>query len=929
MCVRAAGRVVTVVEGDLDHALRPRRYRSTESLQRQHDVRIYAAVVPGSGTLTLLFTDLVGSTESLVALGEDRYDSVRDEHDALVGGAIAAHRGEIVKSTGDGYMATFRWAADAVGAAAEIQRLVARRNEGSEVELGVRIGISAGHVTERAGDFHGLPAIEAARLCAAATAGQILASESVRSLVGSRGGHDFVALGEVDLKGLPPLATVAVRWCDDAPVFGPAGGRKGNLPASLDRFIGRQYDIDAIRALLREHRLVTLTGPGGSGKTRLALEVARSIGTEHADGVWLVEFAAIDDEDLIAEATMATLGLRGSDAPARDVLRSYLASRDTLLVVDNCEHVLGSAAALTSELLAASPLMHVVATSREPLRVPGEAEYSVEGLGREEAVELFAVRIPGQSQIDDPDAIERICASLEGIPLAIELAAAKLRVLSAAQLADRLDDQLAVLARGRRTAPERQRTLRATLDWSYDLLDEEERAVFRRLGIFAGGFRPDAAEHVVADDQIPRSRVIDLLEQLVERSLVTRVPGGSGARFRLLEPVRQYAAERLGDAGERNALAERHLDWVRHFARRVYREFFVAQRESSVRIGEEHPNICQALGFAIANRDGIAAAKIIDAVGGPWYFTGQPDGRLWCERVLAAVPADAPAVTRAGALVATAILLQGALQYDAARRLLLDARDLYRSAKNVRAEAWTLIWLGRDAMFHAPGSAEARTLFEEALSRFRESDFPAGAGWALALLAEVALDADDYHLARRRAEEAVRLGRSTHIGQFVGEGLRVLAVLDSGAGHFDSADRRVAEMISIYNASGDRNMLLRALAWAAEVAASRGDVARAASHLATGAQLAREMPSAEPTLRLIESAAYVAYMDGHPGDAAVLFGARLGLSPLTLPKPLRPILEALEEQELREEIAAGAKLNVDEALERAVEVVIPRPSGPA
>jgi hypothetical protein len=209
-------------------------------------------------------------------------------------------------------------------------------------------------------------------------------------------------------------------------------------------------------------------------------------------------------------------------------------------------------------------------------------------------------------------------------------------------------------------------------------------------------------------------------------------------------------------------------DWIALAARSP----FFAQRESTVRISEEHPNVCQALEFAIGNRDGVTAAKIIDALGYPWYTTGQPDGRVWCERVLAAVPADAPALTRAGALVATAIMVQGALQYDAARSLLLEARELYRSANNVLGEAVAITFLGRDASFRAPGSAEARTLFEEALSRYRESDVPAGAGWCLGLLAFEALIAEDHDLARRRAEEAVQLGRSAHSGQVVGEGLR-------------------------------------------------------------------------------------------------------------------------------------------------------------
>jgi predicted ATPase/class 3 adenylate cyclase len=881
----------------------------------------YAVFVAGAGTVTLLFTDLVGSTELLVALGEDRYDSVRDEHEMLVAGTIAEHHGEIVKSTGDGYMGAFARAGDAVGAAAEIQRLIAKRNEDSEVVLGIRIGISAGDVTTRAGDYEGVTAVEAARLCAAATGGQVLASETVRSLVGSRGGYDFVALGEVDLKGLPPLATAAVRWGDDAPVFAPSGDAKGNLPASLDRFVGRERDLVAIRALLAKGRLITLTGPGGSGKTRLALEAVRAVGAERRDGVWLVDLAPVDDEKLIAGATMAALGLRAGHAPARDELRSHLARRDTLLLLDNCEHVLDGVARLVTDLLGACPRMRVLATSRQPLGVPGEAEYPVQGLEREEAVALFAERVPGQRRIDNPHAIERICAALEGSPLAIELAAAKLRVLSPAELADRLNDQLGVLARGRRTAPERQRTLRATLDWSYDLLDGDERTVFRRLGIFAGSFTPGAAEQVVADDQMSGARVIDLLEQLVERSLLTMVPGASHARFRLLEPVRQYAAERLGEAGERDALAQCHLDWVMRFAGEALVEFFASQRESTVRISQEHPNVCQALEFTIAHGDSTSAATIIEALGYPWFTAGQPDGRLWCERVLAVVSADAPALTRAGVLVATGAMRQGALQYDAGRELLLEARDLYRSAKDVLGEALTLTWLGRDAFFRSHASTEAQTLFEEALSRYREKDFPAGAGWCLTFLAQVALAGDDDDLARQRAEEAVHLGRTTHIGQIVGEGLHVLAMLDSRAGEFETADRRLAEMIAISEAAGDRLHHLLGHASATEVAAAHGDVARAASHLAAGSELARELPSSEATLEFILSAAYVAYLDGRADDAAVLFGARLGLSPLTIPKRFRPIVEALEKQGLREDINAGKNLNADKALERVADLV--------
>jgi predicted ATPase/class 3 adenylate cyclase len=874
-------------------------------------------VVAGVDTLTLLFTDLVGSTESLVELGEDRFDLVRDEHDALVGGSITVHHGELVKHTGDGYMAVFRRSGDAVAAAAEIQRLISRRNDSCGFELAVRIGISAGDVTERAGDYHGVAVVEAARLCSAAMSGEVLALETVRSLVGSGGGHEFVGLGELDLEGLPPLATVALRWCEDAPVVAPARGAKGNLPASVDRFVGRQRDRDAIRELLREGRLVTLTGPGGAGKTRLALEVARSVGAERADGVWLVDLAAINDENLVAEATMAGLGLRGRDAAARDALRSHLAGRDALLVVDNCEHVVGGAARLIAELLATCPDVCVLVTSREPLRLAGETEYLIEGLVHEEAIELLAERAPGRDHLDDADAGERICDALEGIPLAIELAAARLRVFSLAQLADALGDQLEVLRRNTRTAPERHRTLRATLDWSYGLLDDDERVVFRRLAIFSGGFGTDAAEAVVAEDPISSAQVVDLLEELVERSLLTRVLGRAGVRFRFLEPVRQYAAERLEQASERHALAQRHLEWVTDFALRAFWEF-VLRGESCVRLRDDHPNISQALEFAIRNGDGMSAAAIIGALGQLWHAVGQPDAFVWCKRALAVLADDAPPITRAGLLLATAMTLQEALQNDAAESLLVEALELYRNAKEVLGEAWALTWLGVVSYQREHGSVEAKRRFEAALWRWRENDVYVGVGWCLGWLAEVALYAGDDELARHRAEEATQLGRSTHFGQAVAQGLRVLAILDSRAGDFETADRQLAESIAIHEAADDRGFLLADHAEAAELAAARGDIARAANHLASGADVAREMP--RRSRWLVKSAAYVAYMDGRTHDAAVLFGASRGLEPSTFPKRFRPIVESLEKQGFHEDIATGANLSAEEALQQVIEL---------
>jgi predicted ATPase/class 3 adenylate cyclase len=881
------------------------------------------AVLP-SGTVTFLFTDLEGSTRLWEEYPEAMVDALA-RHDEIVRSAIASHDGQIVKGTGDGFHSVFVDATRAVEAAVDAQRRLRREVWGAAGELRVRMGLHSGAAQWRGGDYPGPTVNRAARVMGIAYGGQVLVSEATGELVRDRlGDVQLLALGEHRLRDLSrPEQLFQVRASGLQEAFPPLRSlevRPGNVPANVDSFVGRRGDMDAVRALLRQRRFVTLTGPGGSGKTRLALEVARSLGAEYPDGVWLVDLAPIDDETLIAEATMAALGLPSSDAAPKEVLRSHLADRGTLLIFDNCEHLIAGASAFLAELAQACPRVCILATSREPLRVPGEAEYAVQGLRREEAIELFAERVPGQRSIDDRDAIERICATLEGIPLAIELAAAKLRVLSPAQLADRLNDQLGVLVRGKRTAPPRQRTLRATLDWSYNLLDDDERVVFRRVAIFAGGFTADAAEQVVADDHVTRRSIDDLLERLVERSLLMIVPQDSGVRFRLLEPVRQYAAERLSDAAERDTLAGRHLDWVRHFTRKAFLEFFVSQREASSRVSEEHPNICQALELSITQRDGYAAARIIDAVAYIWFTTGQPDARVWCERALA-VSTDAPTVARAGALVATAMMLQDALQYDAAMNLLVEALELYRSARNVLGEAWALTWLGRNVYFGAPTSAEAEALFEEALVRYREADVAAGIGWCLVFLAQVAMHREDVEIARRRAEEALQFGMSAHVGQVVADALRVLAVMESWAGDFDSADRRIAEVIAIHEASGDHFQLVTAHDCAAEMAASRGDIARAASHLTVCAQRLGAKHTTDRALEFVQTVAYMAYADGRTTEAAALFGARLGLGSSTFPHRFRPIMEALDQRGLQDEIAAGANLSLDDALENAVEVV--------
>jgi predicted ATPase/class 3 adenylate cyclase/tetratricopeptide (TPR) repeat protein len=897
--------------------------------------RPYAAFM-SPGTVTVVFTDLVGSTELLVALGELRFDQIRDEHDTLVGGSINAHRGGIVKHTGDGYMAAFATANDALGAAIDIQRRLVARNARSDVPLAVRIGISTGAATKRSGDYHGVVPVEAARLCAAATGGQILAAAVVSRLVTTGEDVDLVPLGVLDLKGLPPVATVAVRWGADAPVHRPAGS-VGNLPASLDRFIGRETELETLPTLLADHRLLSLTGPGGSGKTRLALEVARSVAPNFGDGVWLVELAAVDDESLIAETTVAALGLRPSDLRSIDQLEAHLETQHVLLLIDNCEHVVDGAAGFCARLLSACPRAHILTTSREPLRVPGEREHCVDPLSPDEAADLLRERAPDGNRLADAsaDAIERICTAVAGIPLAVELAAARLRVLSPDQLAERLDDQLGILTQGGRTRPGRQQTLRATLDWSHNLLSEDERIVFRRLATFAGGFTLDAADQVVAGDEVGGGHVIEVIEDLCARSLIARSTSGATQRLRLLEPVRQYAAEWLDKAGERDMVAARHVTWCVGMTRRASGEIFVSPGTAMARIDADHGNISAALEYALGTGNVVSATRIVDALGFVWFTRGRPDAFYWCERVLRVLPKNAPPRARAGALVAAAIFLQEQVEYERAVALLLEAHDLYQSMGNTPGEAWTSIWLGRAAFVTNVANTPLDVWYSRALEHYRANGIQVGVAWCVAVLAGAARTAGDSELARARGEEALQLGRSAGVDLVVGESLRVLALLDADVGDFSLAEARVAEMIRLHEESGDSYQLVNAHLAAAEIAVQARRVSRAASHVLLAAHLARGTGSGERVLDVIAAATLTLFTARRYADSALLAGVYDSafrshrFVALDLYRPVRGPRARMIEGPLASAKAykaafeAGRALSLPDAMDRACEMLTP------
>ena len=538
------------------------------------------ATIP-TGTVTFLFTDVEGSTR-LWETDPDGMAASLARHDQIMRSVIEAHRGHVFSTAGDAFAVAFGSIGAAIGAATTIQlKLLAADWPGPPIKI--RMGLHTGTAQERDGDYFGPVLNRAARIMSAGHGGQILVSSVTADASDLEGDLTLRDLGTHHLKDLDePEHLFEIRHPDLPVVDRPiktVDVRRHNLPDYLTSFVGRTKELDELADLIEEHRLVALTGVGGTGKTRLAVEAARNDASERPDGAWLVELAPVTNPHFIMTTIADTWGLRaGEGATIEDVVTRYLWSRDLLVVIDNCEHLLDAAAAAIKLLLDACPKLRVIATSRESLGIPGETMLRVPSLGladaehslqESEAVHLFldrarAVRPDYQPTPDEMADIGRICTRIDGIPLGLELAAARLRSMSPAELADRLEDSFRILSGSAKTALPRQRTLAATIDWSYDLLKPPEQAMFRRLSVFTGGFDLEAAESVCVGDEVEDWEVLDHLDSLVDKSLL--IPGQDQhghTRYRMLEPVRQYAQEQLSDTAEPVRFRAAH---ARHFA---------------------------------------------------------------------------------------------------------------------------------------------------------------------------------------------------------------------------------------------------------------------------------------------------------------------------------------------------------------------------
>ena len=619
----------------------------------------------GSRTLTFLFTDIEGSTR----LWEQHADAMRGalaQHDALLRESVEQQGGTVVKTTGDGMLAVFDEPAVAIAAAIGAQQALDAAAWADTGVLRVRMAVHCGPATERDGDYYGTTLNRAARLMALAHGGQIVASEAVALMVRETILADDAKLQDLGEHRLRDLSHVERVFQVDA--VGLAGGfaplrsldsYSTNLPSRLTSFVGRDDEIKALITLVRAHRLVTLTGVGGVGKTRLALRVAAELLPEARDGVWVCELAAADAEEAVVEIVTRALGVVPRPGlSARDSIVDHLHGRECVIVLDNCEHLLDIAADLTDAILRGCEHVRVLATSREGLGIDGEQLRPIRSLPvpdlstaaavlSTDATTLFAERAAAVAptfRIDETNApaVVEICRRLDGIPLAIELAAARVASLQPTEIAALLDERFRLLTGSRRRGIERHQTLRATVDWSYSLLRDEERTVFDRLGTFVGSFDGPAAQSVVTDDVIGRFDVLDALGELVAKSMLgaEATPDGT-TRYQLLETLRQYALARLEQAGEVDAYRRRHAE---HYVT-VTAELGLSlhgpdEVRARARLDRETDNLRAAVDWSIDAGDSELVRGLIDPIAreAAWNRGSEIGG--WAERALALMGDD-------------------------------------------------------------------------------------------------------------------------------------------------------------------------------------------------------------------------------------------------------------------------------------------------
>jgi predicted ATPase len=763
-----------------------------------------------SGTVTFLFTDIEGSTRLLQELGEG-YAETLAEHRRLLRDAFERHGGVEVDTQGDAFFVAFLRATSALAAAEEAQASLAGQ------PLRVRMGMHTGEPLVTDEGYVGLDVHRAARIAAAGHGGQILVSDATARLLEDA---DLRDLGEHQLKDLSGAQRLYQVGHHEFPPLKAL--HETNLPPQPTSFIGRKREFAEIVGLVRSERFVTLTGPGGSGKTRLALHVAEELAGDYDDGVWFVPLAPVEDPTLVGSAIAKAMGARGE-------LEPHLQGKQALLVLDNFEHVL-DAAPFVGEVLAPAEDISVLATSRARLGLAAEREYGVPTLATEDALSLFRSRARARNPTFESDpVVNEICDRLDGLPLAIELAAARAKILTPAQILERLGHRLGLLTGGARDAPERQRTLRSTIEWSYDLLEEEERALFARLAVFGGSFAIEAAEAVVDAD-------LDGLSSLVDKSLLRETGHG---RFFMLETLKEFAVERLEESGDAKIFRSRQAEWALGLAEEAepHLEGRAQQAVWLDKLEPERHNLRTASATLRELGRGGDALRLATALWRLWFMRGPIlEGRHLVTAALASGSVQ-DSVDEVRALRVLGSFHYAAGEWQEAGAHLEQALELSRRVGDEGEEALALLYLG--AAESTQGDLELAKEHVEAGAQLAKKvgDLRTVAASA-AMLGVLAMHDRDYDVARACFEESIVALGGEEFGTVVNLGNLALAAFRQG--DLAEAAAKLRENLTMSLRLHDHLSTTHALEVLAAVLAARGEFALGAQILGASATLREE-----------------------------------------------------------------------------------------
>lgn len=906
-----------------------------------------------TGTVTFLFTDIEGSTQRWEA-HRDAMPAAVERHDEILRRAIETHNGYVFKTVGDAFCAAFQSAPDAVAAAIDAQRKLTKEDFSSVLGLHVRMGLHTGKASERGGDYFGPEVNRVARLMSIGHGGQVLVSGAAQQMVQEVLPSDamLIDLGLRRLKDLTQpeqvCQLVVAGLPREFPPLNSLDARANNLPIALTTLLGRDKDLEEVRSLVSRHRLLTLAGSGGVGKTRLALQAAADLIDRYADGVWFADLAPISDPQLVASVVAKVVGMAQVEGRTVDeAIPQWLKRKQLLLILDNCEHVIEAVTELVAGILSAAPHVRILATSRQALGIAGECVHRLPSLALPDstvgltaqtalaygAVALFVDRATASDNrfvLSDDTApiVADICRRLDGIPLAIELAAARVKVLSIPNLAERLKDRFKILTGGSRVALPRQKTLGALIDWSYGLLNAQEQMLLKRAGIFAGGFSLDAAMVVCTREGIDEPDVLDLLSSLTDKSLVVAETGGAQERYRLLESTRAYALEKLS-VTEAEQLAWRHAEHFRERAQAADKRVGPGSTTSWLAGLElEVDNYRAALEWSLsAGHDVALGGEIAGALEYFWTNAGMTvEGRYWIGRAQSVLDETAHPQVAARLWRALALLSDGKPRREAAERALA----LYESSNDGHGVGWTLTLLADslNQMGRLEESGEAHT---RALAAMRECGDARGVAGILSQLAYNLCRRGEVVAGREMFAQALAAYKALEDEGATAQVLGNCAESEFEDGHVEEALRFVGEALEIHKRGKNTRQLAMNYNNNAAYLIAMGDLDAAHAAAREGLRSAQQAGFSLQIAVASQHFALITALRGQAHSAARLAGyadvqykdlwyEREPTEKWSYEKLMTTLHEHLSESEIEKLAVEGAAWSQDQAVEEALNV---------